>query len=191
MDTFTLAGQLNGECVHGVCVCDKGWKGDNCGLLDLNPKPTVAYGFGGVEKDTSSWGGGPPAYDPKTKKYHLFVTELAGNCGMGTWARMSQAAHAVSDSIEGPYERVGLAIPTESHNIYYAYSPTDKMHLIYHIFSGTSPESCNPYRNCTDGTTPGHGGGVKPAHWKPASTCDAATGTYLHYSRYLILHVCF
>jgi hypothetical protein len=101
-------------------------------------------------------GGGPPVFDGS--KYHLYVSELAGHCGMGTWSRMSQAVHAVSDSLEGPYKRSGLAIPTQTHNTYYAYSAPDKLHLIYSIFSGTNPESCNPYKNCTDGTTPGHGG---------------------------------
>ena len=30
----------------------------------------------------SSWGGGPPVYDAATKKWHLFVSEIAGHCGM-------------------------------------------------------------------------------------------------------------
>ena len=80
-------------------------------------------------------------YDTLTKQYHLYVSEIAGHCGMGTWDRMSQAVHAVSDSLEGPYERSGLAIPTQTHNTYYAYSVPDKMHLIYHIFFGNNPES--------------------------------------------------
>ena len=89
---------------------------------------------------------------------------------MGTWDRMSQAAHTVSDKMEGPYTRVGLAIPTQTHNTYYAYSAPDKMHLLYSIFSGTNPESCNPYKTCSNGTTPGHGGGVRPDNWKPEPT---------------------
>lgn len=99
-------------------------------------------------------------FDPETKKYHLFATELAGHCGMSTWARMSQAVHAVSDNMEGPFDRVDVAIPTQSHNIFYAYSPTDKKHLIYHIFGGDNPESCNPYLKCTNGSTPGANGYV-------------------------------
>jgi hypothetical protein len=118
-------------------------------------------------------------------KWHLFVSELAGNCGMGTWSRMSQAAHTVSDSMEGPYTRVGLAIPTQTHNTLYAYSALDKMHLIYSIFGGTNPESCNPYKNCTDGTTPGHPGGVHPDSWMPAPTCPLEHGTFIHSSKSL------
>ena len=76
--------QLNGECVRSksntyACTCDVGWAGSDCGLLDLNPTPTIAYGYG-TTPNTSSWGGGPPAYDNVTGLYHLFVSELAGDC---------------------------------------------------------------------------------------------------------------
>jgi hypothetical protein len=113
--------QLNGELTGGTCRCDVGWKGSSCGDLDLNTEAIVAYGSGS-ESDplTSSWGGGPPAYDPITGQYHLFVSELAANCGMNTWNRGSQAAHAVSKSPLGPFKRVDLAIGTETHNTYYA-----------------------------------------------------------------------
>ena len=95
---------------------------------------------------------------------------------------MSQAVHATSSKLEGPYERVELAIPTQTHNTYYAFSPLDKIHLIYSIFGGNNPESCNPYKKCTNGSTPGHGSGVHPDSWQPAPTCPLVHGTYLHYS---------
>ena len=28
---------LNGVCSHGGCVCDAGWRGSSCGVLDLLP----------------------------------------------------------------------------------------------------------------------------------------------------------
>ena len=118
-------GQLNGEVLAGGgCKCDVGWTGATCADLDLDPEAVVLYGTGSdAAADTSSWGGGPPAYDPATGKYHLFVSELAGNCGMGTWDRGSQAAHAVSSSELGPYKRVDLAIGTETHNTLYVRVP--------------------------------------------------------------------
>jgi hypothetical protein len=81
---------LNGACVQSsghrppfewLCDCDKGWTGDCCGKLDIDPTPTVAYGYGGptAPPGTSSWGGGPPVFDGG--KWHLFVSELAGHCG--------------------------------------------------------------------------------------------------------------
>ena len=51
---------------------------------------------------------------------------------------------------------------------------------------GTSPESCNPYLNCTNGTSPNHGGGVRPINYLPASTCPHAVGgAHIHYSKSL------
>lgn len=167
-------------------MCDKGWKGPDCGILNLVTTPTIAYGFGTTPK-TSSWGGGPPAYDNATGMYHLFVSELAGNCGMTTWARMSRGAHAISKTAEGPYTRVETVIETEAHNIFYAYSPSDEMHLLYHIFQGNNPESCNPYFPCTNGSTPGATGhGLKPPPGMPHNiTCPINHTTSIHYSKSL------
>lgn len=179
--------QLNGECSTSThtCVCDKGWTGPTCGELHLDQTAVVAYGYS-EGSNTSSWGGGPPAFDPATGLYHLFVSEIAGHCGMSTWSRMSQSVHAVSETVQGPYRRVETVIGTESHNTYYVYSPTDKMHLIYTIFSGTSPKSCNPYLACTNGTTPGGKGLHPPDGWAPP-TCPGGMGPHgvIHYSKSL------
>jgi len=168
-----------------TCVCDKGWKGPDCGLLNIATTPTIAYGYGTTPK-TSSWGGGPPAYDNATGMYHLFMSEIAGNCGMTTWAHMSRGAHAVSKTAEGPYTRVETIIETEAHNIFYAYSPSDQMHLLYHIFQGNNPESCNPYFPCTNGSTPGATGhGLKPPAGWNHGTCAPNHTTSVHYSKSL------
>eukprot|EP00041_Stephanoeca_diplocostata_P028645 m.825352 g.825352 ORF g.825352 m.825352 type:complete len:393 (-) comp23406_c0_seq47:2227-3405(-) len=175
--------QLNGACdtTTGACVCDRAWKGSTCGDLAIDSGST-AYG-NGVTPNTSCWGGGPPVYDAATQQYHLFATEIAGHCGMSTWQRMSQAVHAVSDNVNGPYKRIGTAIQTQTHNVLYTYSPTDKKHLIYHIFGGNNPESCNPYLTCTNGSTPGANGIQPPKNtsWPPP-TCPLAGGPHVHYS---------
>jgi len=174
--------QLNGACDDsGACVCDKFWKGPACGDLDFDAGKTI-YG-NGVTPNISAWGGGPPIYDPILKKYHLFVTEIEGHCGMSTWTRMSQAAHTVSDNIEGPYIRIGLVIPKQTHNVFYVYSSVDKKHLIYHIFGADAPESCNPSLKCTNGSSPG-ADGLRPPHtpW-PKNTCGNSNGgAHIHYS---------
>ncbi len=125
-DSHSRAAGSAGACLGGSCVCDKGWTGNGCELLDVEPA-TVAYGFNAsTSPSTSCWGGGPPHKDPNGQ-FHLFVTELANSCGMSTWGRMSQATHAVADTLAGPYKKVDIALPTESHNVYYAYSPVDKV----------------------------------------------------------------
>ena len=137
--------QLNGAAPPGSthCVCDRGWKGAACGELDVAAEPVVAYGAGSpLAENHSSWGGGPPVFDGK--EWHLFVSEIAAHCGMQCWSRLSQATHAVSASPTGPFRRRGVVIPTQTHNTYYTYSKPDRVHLLYHIFSGTSPRSCNP-----------------------------------------------
>ena len=152
--------QLNGACLSGICKCDLGWQGSDCGTLFIGP-PMVAYGHGAPTSiNTSSWGGGPPVWDPEINQYRLFVSEFAGHCGFASWGRQSQSVLANSPNLEGPYKRVKTIIPTQSHNTVYAYSSTDKKHLIYTIGDGSSPESCNPFMTCYvvqryNGTTPG------------------------------------
>lgn len=125
-------------------------------------------------------------YDPATQEYHLFVSEIAGSCGISTWSRMSQGVHAVSKSVAGPYQRVGVIIPTQAHNIYYIQNPPDGLHLIYHIFGGDNPESCNPYLSCTNGSTPGSHGGLRPppTPWAPP-TCPFVSGAHVHWAKSL------
>eukprot|EP00565_Helicotheca_tamesis_P001055 CAMPEP_0185740950 /NCGR_PEP_ID=MMETSP1171-20130828/38694_1 /TAXON_ID=374046 /ORGANISM="Helicotheca tamensis, Strain CCMP826" /LENGTH=661 /DNA_ID=CAMNT_0028412883 /DNA_START=27 /DNA_END=2015 /DNA_ORIENTATION=- len=149
--------EFNGACSGGACVCDKGWTGTSCGTLLLDPNPVIAYGHGSPGANNhSSWGGGPPVYDPATGKYNLFVSEISAHCGMSTWMRMSQSVRATADTIEGPYEFEEVIIGTESHNTYYAYSEHDDMHLIYTLFAGDSPAYCNPPPpGCRNGITPG------------------------------------
>ena len=159
--------QLNGACEGSLCVCDKGWKGEQCGTLNLDPTAHVAYGYDqstAVPERFSSWGGGPPVRSAEDGKYHLFVSEIAAHCGMSTWDRMSTSVHAIAESIEGPYSKVETVVGTESHNTIYVYSPVDEYHLIYTIFSGIAPESCNPYIACTNGTTPNSSAGSLRPH---------------------------
>lgn len=125
-------------------------------------------------------------YDPTIRKYRLYVSEIAGHCGMSTWARMSQSVLATSDRVEGPYARKSVIIPTVSHNTIYAYSPSDKTHLIYTIFEGDSPPSCNPFLVCTRGVTPGAQGLRPPGHWPPFN-CSGGPGArgVLHHAKSL------
>ena len=68
---------LNGDCSpderRSGCVCDPGWAGENCCVLDLAPAPTQARQAYMV--NTSSWGGNV-IKDPVTGAYHLFFSEM-------------------------------------------------------------------------------------------------------------------
>lgn len=177
--------QLNGDCVSGKCECDKGWAGDDCGQLNLDGGK-VAYGHGSpLTPNTSSWGGGPPQWDEQQQQYHLFVSEIQFGCGMGAWAYFSAAAHAVSPNIDGPYTRVDLAVPVWTHNTLYAYSPQDKMHLIFSIGEGDSNSSCNPPIQCAGGITPGASHLRPPSPWPANVTCPIRHTTTVHSSRSL------
>jgi hypothetical protein len=181
--------QLNGvpaASSSARCICDTGWKGPTCGELDLAAEPVVAYGAGSpLSENHSSWGGGPPVFDGK--QWHLFVSEIAAHCGMQCWSRLSQATHAVSASPTGPFRRAGVVIGTQTHNTYYAYSKPDRIHLLYHIFAGASPRSCNPaLKGCANGASPGGTRGfpaTHPRHWE-ADTCKVSGpgGAHVHWA---------
>ena len=71
-----------GACAQatGACACDPAWQGARCDELALHGDGMVAYG--GPHSGITSWGGGPPVFDPATKQWTLFVTEIAGHCGL-------------------------------------------------------------------------------------------------------------
>ena len=152
-------------------------------MLNLDPTAHIAYGYDPATKFAerfSSWGGGPPVRSTEDGRFHLFVSELAAHCGMSTWDRMSTTVHAVADSIEGPYSKVSTLVGTESHNTIYVYSPVDKTHLIYTIFSGMAPERCNPYIHCQGGTTPNStAGSLRPHKPWPPMTGNCTVGLSL------------
>jgi hypothetical protein len=119
-------------------------------------------------------------YGPVTNDCHMFVTEIGGNCGMGTWSRMSAAAHVVAKAVEGPYNRIGESIPAQCHNAYYAFCTHTKKHLLYHIGTGNNPASCNPIFNCTSGRTYGCKGLTPPpTHAWPNATCPCTQQPYV------------
>jgi hypothetical protein len=50
------------------------------------------------------------AYDPTDHLYHMFVAELANNCGLETWHPNCRVVHATSTVPEGPYVKVQLVL---------------------------------------------------------------------------------
>ena len=151
--TTALDCHLGGICTPaGTCDCDPSWRGPTCAQLNVGPG-SIAY----APPNRSSWGGGPPVRSAVDGRYHLYVSEMGGHCGLDTWQSMSTIVDTVSStaSAAGPYTRVGVVVPRESHNAYYAYDPASKTHLIYHIGGGDTGAEPPQWTNCTNGTTPG------------------------------------
>ena len=94
---------LGTKSASGKCECYPGWRGDDCGTLDVVPGPVLAY----AHSNLSSWGASV-GFEPKDKLYHMFVAEVAGGCGMYTWARNEMIVHATSKSPTGPFQRQGV-----------------------------------------------------------------------------------
>eukprot|EP00662_Eupelagonemidae_sp_cell21_P021220 gene21220-39038_t len=80
---------LNGECAGGVCACDRGWRGDVCGELDLRPADRARRGL--AVPGTSTWGGTPVR--DGGGGVHLFAERMANGCGLSTWANNSAIVH--------------------------------------------------------------------------------------------------
>lgn len=136
---------LNGRCAHGACACARPWTGAACAVLERGRAASrAAAAVYGYAPNMTSWGGNILAGDDG--RHHLYVTEIAGGCGLGAWGSHSLVAHAVSTSgVDGPYRRAGVAIPHQSHNPQ-AMRYDNGTWLLFHIFpgSGTPTAPCPP-----------------------------------------------
>eukprot|EP01097_Dermamoeba_algensis_P007718 TRINITY_DN4928_c0_g1_i1.p1 TRINITY_DN4928_c0_g1~~TRINITY_DN4928_c0_g1_i1.p1 ORF type:complete len:386 (+),score=47.68 TRINITY_DN4928_c0_g1_i1:161-1318(+) len=124
---------LNGICSEGTCTCDSGWKGDDCGMMDLAPANRF-NGYNQTINGTSSWGGRIVADPNNPSLFHLFAAEFTSGCGLDYWSPMSRIIRAESTmGPEGPYKFAAEVAPTFAHNPTVVYSQKDKLWLMYHI----------------------------------------------------------
>ena len=140
----------NGNCTRAQCECTEGWTGSQCTTLDLAPAPRD----GAIRRaGWSTWGGSP--IRGADGRIHLFASQMANKCSLGTWQNNSLVIHAVSvsDTITGPYSVVEdeLVLPPFHHNPSVQRAP-DGTYLIYCI--GAKAGSCQggPFSNCTGAT---------------------------------------
>ena len=109
-----LGCSLNGVCQDGACVCAAPWDGPACDVLQILPSPVGGAAIYGVAPNVTSWGGNVVRWSDG--KYHLFVAEMAEGCGMVEWHSNSFVAHAVSDTVDGPYAKADVAVQSWAHN---------------------------------------------------------------------------
>jgi hypothetical protein len=53
---------------------------------------------------------------PWERRYHLFVSAMAGGKGLSTWGGNSQIDHAVAKDPMGAFTKVDTALTKEAHN---------------------------------------------------------------------------
>lgn len=161
---------LNGVCQGlshpaRLCTCDAGWTGSTCGVLDVQPvrrAPEAAYSgaiWGGSERSTSSWGGnvvpGPGG------SFELFVSEIAGSCGLGAWQQNSMIVHASARNLTGPYslpaDRVMAPFAHNANPVMLSQPPHKGDYAVFHVGSGAAGGTGHGggrRTDCRNGTTP-------------------------------------
>ncbi|KAI1332333.1 hypothetical protein F5Y16DRAFT_420449 [Xylariaceae sp. FL0255] len=141
---------LNGLCSQNqTCICDAGWRGYDCGALDLYPatrwtgyNETNATGpnFYKQGAGNSSWGG-QIIQDPLDKTlFHLIVAQMLNGCGLSGWKPFSTVIRAESRTgPTGPYNYAQMLFGTYHHNPTTFYSPADKRYVLYCIGKDIDP----------------------------------------------------
>eukprot|EP00039_Didymoeca_costata_P021212 m.343793 g.343793 ORF g.343793 m.343793 type:complete len:489 (-) comp23315_c0_seq1:108-1574(-) len=115
---------LNGELTNNgtTCSCYKGWRGFDCGELDLAPVDNIDGCFQTKvnikDCDTncgpSSWGG-LPMQDGKGV-WHLFASRFVNNCTLAGWNPGSTVVRATSKNPMGPFVYQETVFNTFHHN---------------------------------------------------------------------------
>jgi hypothetical protein len=99
-------------CVCVVCVAE--WMGGKCGQLNVlpaRPRPNSGYD----EVGSASWGGSIMADPDDSALWHMFVSRMAGNCGLNSWQQNSEMIHAISTDPQGPYKYNSTILPHFAH----------------------------------------------------------------------------
>jgi hypothetical protein len=148
---------LNGVCAASACICDAGWRGDDCGVLDLAPATrNSGYNRTGEDPPTSSWGGRIVRSPTDAGLFHLFAAEFTKNCGLDWWSPMSRIIRAESRAgPEGPFSFVDEVVGTFSHNPTVVFDALSQSYLLFSIGCAVpQPAACvQPSLECAPGNT--------------------------------------
>ena len=117
-----------------VCVCDPGWTGDDCGMLDFKPAPSPVS-FHGLNRNRSSWGGSVLRLPlPNgTLAYAMFAAEMTHDCTLRHWLTNSEVVLALASEPTGPYVE-GEEKPSKPNN-HNNNNPNTHTHTHTHIYS--------------------------------------------------------
>lgn len=107
-DRCSLLGDCNAD---GTCTCDPGWKGENCGVLDLGPAKRLGGGF--RNSTFASWGG---TVVKVGETYHMWLSAMANNCTLREFSTNSLSAHASAATPDGPFAFADVALPPFHHS---------------------------------------------------------------------------
>ena len=107
---------LLGRCdaATSTCKCDAGWRGADCGELELLPAaPSSGYNL--TAQGISTWGANIfPVHgseDGDGDEWHMLASEFENKCGIDHWSPNSAIVHATSTSgAAGPYKRQSVAV---------------------------------------------------------------------------------
>ena len=95
---------LNGDCIAGACVCDKGWRGSpTCGVLTLGAVDK-SHRPGISNSSYATWGASP--IKGADGKWRVFHAQMSHHCGIfQAWMTNSFIGRSVSTSgdVGGPY----------------------------------------------------------------------------------------
>lgn len=141
---------LNGICdvSTSICTCDPAWKGMKCSTLNLLPlEPSRVISGAYRPGKRTSWGANV-LHSKEDGKYHMFVAEMKGECTLTSWIPNSQVVHAVSNTLEGPFEFKEVLFDTFHHNPRLAQNPHDGSYLLFMIGGNASSTSGVP-GNCS------------------------------------------
>ena len=147
--------QLNGVLDrNGGCLCDAGWRGEQCGQLALLP---ARPGAGLRAPGNSSWGA-HISWDAEHQEYVMFVSVFQGGCGLHAWNTNSAIARATSARADGPY------IIQEIVKGHFAHSPEVLRNsagewLLYNVGAGDGPSLCAAGRGASCAYVEGCSGG--------------------------------
>ena len=137
---------LNGACIAGECRCNLGWRGADCGGLDLVDGAARLL-WPPPERRASSWGG---TVVRDGRVHRLYVSEMANGCGLSTWRTNSQIVAATSRTGSlGPYKAPTVLVPPFAHNARFVPSTPRSPHILLHI--GGYDQA--PKKGCGGGVT--------------------------------------